>query len=70
MTNQETRIVLRHVGEISDPIVHHPEQPEDYVHTDGTLWTWQERWRIVGSDLLRLYTLVKDVTVSNDTDAS
>ena len=42
-----TRIVLR-TGSDEDPIVDHPGQPADYVHTDGTVWTWRQRWRLVG----------------------
>jgi hypothetical protein len=67
MTMEDTRIVLR-TGGIRDPIVDHPQQPADYVHTDGTVWTWHERWRLVGGVendkgmiinrfLLRLYDL-------------
>ena len=57
----ETRIVLRarQAGEADDPIVDHPGQPGDYVHTDGTVWTWEERWRIVSGDHLRLYDLAE-----------
>ena len=73
MTTEDTRIVLR-TGEMNDPIVDHPEQPADYIHTDGTVWTWQQRWRQVpgvqddtrrtfGRTLLRLYDLV-----TSDTD--
>ena len=47
MTTEDTRIVLRTSG-VGDPIVNHPQQPADYVHTDGTVWTWHERWRLVG----------------------
>ena len=56
-----TRIVLRtrQAGEADDPIVDHPGQPGDYVHPDGTVWTWEERWRIVGGDHLRLYDLAE-----------
>jgi hypothetical protein len=64
MTTEEARIVLR-TGGADDPIVHHPGQPDDYVHSDGTVWTWHERWRlvggvrdgdrIVGRDRLRMY---------------
>jgi hypothetical protein len=64
MTMEEARIVLRTEGG-DDPIVHHPGQPADYVHSDGTVWTWHERWRlvggvrdgdrIVGRDRLRMY---------------
>jgi hypothetical protein len=42
-----TRIVLR-TGSDEDPIVDHPGQPADYFHTDGTAWTWRQRWRLVG----------------------
>jgi hypothetical protein len=41
-----TRIVLR-TGTDEDPIVDHPGQPADYVHTDGTVWTWHQRWRLI-----------------------
>ncbi len=72
MTTPDTRIVLRghQIGLANDPIVDHPGQPADYVHTDGTVWTWEkQRWRIVGGVqddkgwlvdriLLRLYDLV------------
>lgn len=67
MTVADTRIVLRTSG-ADDPIVDHPGQPVDYVHTDGTVWTWLGRWRLVGGirqgdwivdrDLLRMYDLV------------
>jgi len=64
---EDTRIVLR-TGGVRDPIVDHPQQPADYVHMDGTVWTWHERWRLVGGVendkgmiinrfLLRLYDL-------------
>jgi hypothetical protein len=42
-----TRIVLC-TGSDADPIVDHPWQPEDYRHTDGTVWTWSHRWRLIG----------------------
>jgi hypothetical protein len=60
MTAADTRIVLRGrgAGDGNDPVVDHPGQPADYVHTDGTVWTWQDRWRIVGGVHLRLYDLV------------
>jgi len=45
MTTEYTRIVLR-ARELDDTIVHHPGQPADYVHIDGTVWTWHERWRL------------------------
>jgi hypothetical protein len=56
----DPRIVLRgsEIGEVNDPIVDHSGQPGDYVHTDGTVWTWQERWRIVRGIPLRFYDLV------------
>lgn len=31
-----------------DLTVDHPGQPGDYTHTDGTVWTWHHRWRLVG----------------------
>lgn len=43
---RETRIVLR-IGD-DRPIVDHPGQPADYVHTDGTAWTWHQRWHLIG----------------------
>jgi hypothetical protein len=57
MTTPDSRIVLRgyRVGEGDDLIEDHPGQPADYVHRDGTVWTWQDRWRVVGSAHLRLY---------------
>ena len=57
MGNPDSRIVLRghQIGLASDPIVDHAGQPADYIHTDGTVWTWQERWRIVGGVRLRMY---------------
>jgi hypothetical protein len=69
---EDTRIVLR-AGGMNDPIVDHPEQPADYVHTDGTVWTWHKRWRLVGGFQddkerisgrihLRLYDLVTSGT--------
>jgi hypothetical protein len=74
MTAEDMRIVLRMVGEVDDVIVAHPGQPADYVHADGTIWTWQERWRLagghlengrsVGATLLRLYSLVTRSTRS------
>lgn len=36
------------IGLADDPIVDHPGQPADYVHTDGTIWTWHRGWRLVG----------------------
>jgi aminoglycoside 6'-N-acetyltransferase len=57
----ETRIVLRAygAGEADGPVADHPGQPGDYVHPDGTVWTWKERWRIVSGTHLRLYDLVQ-----------
>lgn len=46
MTAEDTRIVLR-VGN-DRPIVDHPGQPADYVHTDGTVWTWHRGWHLIG----------------------
>jgi hypothetical protein len=67
----ETRIVLYDFrpGESIDLIVDHPGQPADYVHADGTVWTWRERWRPIdgviderggrrGGTHLRVYDLV------------
>ena len=67
MTTPDSRIVLRsaQIGLASDPIVDHPGQPADYTHTDGTVWTWKERWRIVGGVLLRMYDLVVPGTDPN-----
>lgn len=67
MTTPDTRIVLRsrEVGEINDSIVDHPGQPAGYVHTDGTVWTWQDRWLIVSGVHLRVYDLVAPSTDSN-----
>jgi hypothetical protein len=52
MPEADPRIVLYDFrpGELIDIdlIVDHPGQPADYIHTDGTLWTWRERWRVVG----------------------
>jgi len=72
MAREDTHIVLR-TGGVEDPIVDHPGQPADYVHNDGTVWTWQaRRWRPVGGDrdgeriagrvVLRLYDLVTPTT--------
>jgi hypothetical protein len=57
MTTKDTRIVLRTDG-ADDPIAEHPDQPADYRHTDGTVWTWHQRWRVVGGVPLRLYDRV------------
>ena len=67
MTVADTRIVLR-TGGANDPMVDHPGQPADYVHSDGTVCTWLGRWRLVGGvregdrivdrDHLRSYDLV------------
>ena len=50
MTTPDTRIMLRvyPVGAVKDVIVEHAGQPADYVHTDGSVWTWRERWLPVG----------------------
>ena len=47
----DSRIVLHRPGGTDDLIVDHPGQPADYLHTDGTLWTWRERWRPTGGVL-------------------
>lgn len=77
MTETETRIVLYDFtgGELIDLIVDHPGQPADYIHTDGTLWTWRERLRPIGGVIdesggrrggthLRVYDLVTPSTDS------
>ena len=52
MTAPDTRIALRVLaaaGHPGNPVVDHPGQPAGYVHTDGTVWTWQaQRWQPVG----------------------
>ena len=57
----DSRIVLRghQIRLAYDPIVDHPAQPADYVHEDGTIWTWQRRIRIVEGVRLRMYDLVE-----------
>ncbi len=79
MTTPDTRIALRgpDVGEVDDVIVDHLGQPADYVHTDGTVWTWRGRIRLVGgvrvrggvgrvgSAHLRMYDLVAPGTDSD-----
>jgi hypothetical protein len=38
MTMSDMRIVLRRgASHDDDPIVDHPGQPADYIHTDGTV---------------------------------
>jgi hypothetical protein len=45
-------IVLRLGASRDDDLfVDHPGQPADYTHTDGTVWTWHQRWRLVSSFL-------------------
>ncbi len=65
METPDSRIVLRgrEVGEEGDPIVDHPGQPADYVHTDGTVWRWQDIWRIVGGVDLRVYDLMTRIAL-------
>jgi hypothetical protein len=48
-TIEDARIMLRgiRVTDGSELMVDHPQQPADYLHVDGTLWTWHGRWRIV-----------------------
>lgn len=71
-----TRIMLRKTGRetggpetdaLNYPIVDHPGQPADYVHMDGTVWTWQaRRWRPLGGGrYLRVYDLVEPATDSD-----
>lgn len=58
---QDVRIVLRgaQIGLAHDPVVTHSGQPDDYVHTNGTVWTWHGRWRIVAGTPLRMYDLIE-----------
>jgi len=57
---EDMRIVLRgeEIGLAEDPVVIHRGQPGDYVHTDGTVWTWLKRWRLLAGAHLRAYDLV------------
>jgi hypothetical protein len=51
METPDTSIVLfvfTAAGDPKNPIVDHPGQPADYLHTDGTVWTWKGRWRPLG----------------------
>jgi hypothetical protein len=50
MTAEDTRIALCTWSEDGRVfvIVDHPGQPADYVHGDGTVWTWHQRWHLVG----------------------
>lgn len=58
---EDVRIVLRgaQIGLAEDPVVIHRGQPGDYVHTDGAVWTWLERWRPVAGVHLRMYDLIE-----------
>jgi len=57
---QDVRIMLRsHLGRDHDLTVEHPGQPEDYTHTDGTLWTWKGRVFILRGVRVRSYDLVE-----------
>ena len=58
---QDVRIVLRgaQIRLAHDPVVSHSGQPDDHIHTDGTAWTWRERWRIVAGTLLRMHDLIE-----------
>ena len=64
MATEETRIVLRAptaAGDPGNPVVDHPGSLwTTYVHTDGTVWTWQaKRCRPLGASAhLRVYDLV------------
>jgi hypothetical protein len=65
MGTPDTRVVLRgrEVGGEGDPIVDHPDQPRDYFHADGTVWTWQDSWRMVGGVDLRVYDLMTRIAL-------
>ena len=58
---EDVRIVLRgaQIGLAEDPVVSYRGQPGDYVHTDGTVWTWLRRWRLVAGAHLRMYDLIQ-----------
>lgn len=58
---EDMRIVLRgaQIGLAEDPVVIHREQPGDYVHTDGTVFTWLQRWRLTAGVHLRVYDLIE-----------
>jgi hypothetical protein len=64
MGTPDTRIalfVLTAACEPKNPIVDHPGQPEDYVHTDGIIWTWKGRWRpLGGARYMRVYDLMHE----------
>jgi hypothetical protein len=68
MTTPDARIVLRgdQIGLATDPIVDHPGQPADYIDTDGTVWTWLPRWRIVEGVQLRVYGLPVRIVLRGD----
>jgi hypothetical protein len=71
MMTEDTHIILRTAGG-DERIVDHPGQPSDYVHSDGSIWTWRQRWRLVGGVRdgdrivgrvhLRVYDLVTPAT--------
>jgi hypothetical protein len=69
MEAPDTRIVLfvfTAAGDPKNPMVDHPGQPADYVHTDGTVWTWKGRWRPLGGGRhMRVYDLMPGGTESN-----
>lgn len=58
---EDMRIVLRgaQTGLAEDPVVTHRGQPGDYIHTDGTAWTWLSRWRPFVGVHLRVYDLIE-----------
>lgn len=58
---EDMRIVLRgaQIGLAEDAVVIHRGQPGDYVHTDGTAWTWLKRWRLAVGVHLRVYDLIE-----------
>lgn len=58
---EDMRIVLRgaQIGLAEDPVVIHRGQPGDYVHADGTVWTWLARWRPCAGVRLRMYDLME-----------
>lgn len=60
---EDMRIGLRgaQIGLAEDTMVIHRGQPGDYVHTDGTVWTWLQRWRLLAGSHVRMYDMVNPV---------
>ena len=63
VTTPDPRIVLRG-DQMAWPTIRSgitPRQPADYIHTDGTVWTWQQRWRLSGPVHQHLHMRVYDL---------